>query len=51
MANTWQGRFPFDIHGANGWVGTSAVSAFPANGYGVYDMIGDVGGLASPTAW
>ena len=42
MANTWQGPFPFDNRGANGWVGTSPVGAFPANGYGVYDMIGNV---------
>ena len=41
-ANTWQGRFPYQNDGANGWVGTSPVDTFPANGYGVVDMIGNV---------
>lgn len=42
MANTWQGRFPWE----NLWRGrreyTSPVGAFPPNGYGLYDMIGNV---------
>jgi formylglycine-generating enzyme required for sulfatase activity len=42
MANTWQGRFPFENHGASGWVGTSPIGTFPANGYGLLDMIGNV---------
>ena len=42
MANTWQGRFPFRNDGANGWIGTSPVGSFPANGYDLYDMIGNV---------
>ena len=42
MANTWQGRFPFRNGGANGWIGTSPVGSFPANGYDLYDMIGNV---------
>ena len=42
MANTWQGRFPFENLGANGWVGTSPVESFPPNGYGLFDMIGNV---------
>ncbi|WP_394251525.1 formylglycine-generating enzyme family protein [Arthrobacter pityocampae] len=42
MANTWQGRFPYLRTGANGWKGTSPVGAFPANGYGLLDMIGNV---------
>jgi formylglycine-generating enzyme len=42
MANTWQGRFPYFNTGANGWVGTSPVGTFPANGYGLSDMIGNV---------
>ena len=42
MANTWQGRFPFRNGGANGWIGTSPVGTFPANGYDLYDMIGNV---------
>lgn len=42
MANTWQGRFPYLNEGAAGWVGTSPVGTFPANGYGLVDMIGNV---------
>ncbi|ACQ79021.1 protein of unknown function DUF323 [Beutenbergia cavernae DSM 12333] len=42
MANTWQGRFPYDNTGADGWVGTSAVGSFPANAFGLVDMIGNV---------
>ncbi|MDE1916578.1 MAG: formylglycine-generating enzyme family protein [Sphingomonadales bacterium] len=41
-ANTWQGLFPFANTLADGWLRTSPVRAFPANGYGVYDMIGNV---------
>jgi formylglycine-generating enzyme required for sulfatase activity len=41
-ANTWQGRFPYRNDGADGWVGTSPVGTFSANGYGVVDMIGNV---------
>ena len=42
MANTWQGRFPYLNTGADGWTGTSPVGTFPANGYGLFDMIGNV---------
>jgi formylglycine-generating enzyme len=42
MANTWHGRFPWENLGANGYVGTSPVDAFPPNGYGLHDMIGNV---------
>lgn len=42
MANTWQGRFPYRNDGADGWVGTSPVGTFPANGFGLVDMIGNV---------
>jgi formylglycine-generating enzyme len=42
MANTWQGRFPDTDTGEDGHVGTSPVDAFPANGYGLRDMIGNV---------
>lgn len=42
MANTWQGRFPWENLNLDGHEGTSSVDAFPANGYGLYDMIGNV---------
>ncbi len=42
MANTWQGEFPQQNLCADGFARTSPVTAFPPNGYGVHDMIGNV---------
>lgn len=42
MADTWQGSFPYRNTGAAGWVGTAPVGTFPANDYGLFDMIGNV---------
>jgi formylglycine-generating enzyme len=42
MANTWQGAFPRENLKLDGYERTSPVTAFPPNGYGVYDMIGNV---------
>jgi formylglycine-generating enzyme required for sulfatase activity len=42
LANTWQGEFPWHNLAVDGFVGTSPVGAFPANGYGLVDMIGNV---------
>ena len=42
MANTWQGPFPQQNLKADGFERTSPVTSFPPNGYGVYDMIGNV---------
>ena len=42
MANTWQGEFPRQNLKADGYERTSPVKAFPANGYGLHDMIGNV---------
>jgi formylglycine-generating enzyme len=42
MANTWQGNFPFINDEDDGFARTSPVTAFPPNGYGLHDMIGNV---------
>lgn len=42
MANTWQGIFPHENLRHDGYERTSPVKAFPPNGYGIYDMIGNV---------
>jgi len=42
MANTWQGDFPLKNLHLDGYDRTSPVTAFPPNGYGVHDMIGNV---------
>jgi len=42
MANTWQGEFPVQNTQEDGYETTSPVGAFPANGHGLYDMIGNV---------
>ena len=41
-ANTWQGEFPWQDLGIDGYRGTSPWGAFPPNGYGLYDMTGNV---------
>src|SRR5260370_4202425 len=51
MANTWQGIFPVHDRGGDGFVGTSPVGSFPANGYGLYDMAGQAGELGRGTEW
>lgn len=42
MANTWTGVFPEKNTAEDGFAGTSPVKTFPANGYGLYDMGGNV---------
>ena len=42
MANTWQGEFPWQNLRADGYEGTSPVATFAPNGYGLYDMTGNV---------
>jgi formylglycine-generating enzyme required for sulfatase activity len=42
LANTWQGEFPRQNLKQDGFERTSPVTAFPPNGYGLHDMIGNV---------
>jgi formylglycine-generating enzyme len=42
MANTYQGYFPNTDTGEDGYVGIAPVATFPTNGYGLYDMAGNV---------
>lgn len=42
MANTWQGRFPWENLARAEEARTSAVGRFPPNGYGLSDMAGNV---------
>jgi formylglycine-generating enzyme required for sulfatase activity len=41
-ANTWQGQFPWQNLKLDGYEGTSPVGAFEPNGYGLYDVCGNV---------
>ena len=41
-ANTWQGIFPFFNTKADGYKGLAPVGSFPPNGYGLYDITGNV---------
>jgi formylglycine-generating enzyme required for sulfatase activity len=42
MANTWQGEFPWQNLLLDRYEGTSPVETYPPNGYGLYDMAGNV---------
>jgi formylglycine-generating enzyme required for sulfatase activity len=42
MANAWQGEFPWQNLATDGYERTSPVKSFPANGFGLFDMAGNV---------
>ncbi|MBX3379273.1 MAG: formylglycine-generating enzyme family protein [Phycisphaeraceae bacterium] len=42
MANTYQGTFPMKDLGEDGFAGIAPVKQFPPNGYGLYDVAGNV---------
>ncbi|CAL1516812.1 Formylglycine-generating enzyme [Chitinophaga sp. MM2321] len=42
MANIYQGNFPDKNTGEDGFIGVAPVKSFPPNGYGLYDMDGNV---------
>lgn len=41
-ANVWQGQFPYQNDNKDGYVDVAPVGCFEANGFGLYDMIGNV---------
>ncbi len=42
MCNIWQGEFPARDDGEDGYIGTAPVDAFPPNGFGLFNMVGNV---------
>lgn len=42
MCNTYTGTFPVKDTAADGFAGVAPVKSFPANGYGLFDMAGNV---------
>jgi formylglycine-generating enzyme required for sulfatase activity len=42
LANFWQGDFPWRNSSADGFAGTAPIASFPPNGYGLFDMAGNV---------
>ncbi|MDP5274818.1 formylglycine-generating enzyme family protein [Chengkuizengella axinellae] len=42
QCNIWQGKFPKVNHASDGYIGTSPVDVYKPNGYGLYNMSGNV---------
>lgn len=42
VANWWQGNFPDQNTNEDGFIGRAPIRSFPPNGYGLYDMAGNV---------
>jgi formylglycine-generating enzyme len=40
--NIWQGKFPYTNDEADGYLGTAPAQSFPENGYGLYNISGNV---------
>ncbi len=41
-ANSWEGKFPYFNEKKDGFIELAPVKSFPPNGYGLYDMAGNV---------
>jgi sulfatase modifying factor 1 len=42
MCNIWQGKFPEKNNASDGYIGTAPARSFPPNGYGLYNVSGNV---------
>jgi sulfatase modifying factor 1 len=42
LCNIWQGKFPDKNYASDGYIGTAPAKSFPPNGYGLYNIVGNV---------